>query len=816
MQSKSPLGFSTREVVPIPNKRRWLRWLLLVAGLVSVLVLGSATVAGVIAYRALTKDLPRLDELEHYQPSLVTKIYARDGELIGDFFIERRFLVPLEEIPLYVRQATIAVEDSRFYSHSGVDFLGVLRALWVNFRAGEVKEGASTITQQVARSLFLTRERTLARKLREAILAYRIEQRFSKDQILEIYLNQIFYGHNIYGVEAAAQVYFGKSIKDMTLAEGALIAGLPSAPNRFSPLKDMSLSMKRREHVLRRMLEEGYISAEQAHTAQQETVQLSTSNKPQVSSKVSYFVEYVRQYIEERYGATALYRGGFQVYTTLDLRLQQAAERAMQHGIVTMDKRHGYRGAKQRLLLTGDAVTDAALVTAVTLPADGDPTIREGETLPGVVLRVSAAEATVAVKSTHGILPREGVVWVRTPDLHLEYQNRRTPPLSEVLRRGDVIRVRVVQVDTQGKAPQLALEQEPVVQGALLTMEVGSGHVLAMVGGYDFGRSQFNRATQALRQPGSAFKPVIFAAAFEAGLTPASIIVDAPFVKEGAPGQEAWKPENYTGKFYGPTTLRTALTQSRNLVTVRLLDKIGVPAVIAYARRLGITSPLAPYLSLGLGASEVTLVELTTAYGVFANEGLYVPPVFITKIVDAHGDMLEARFSEALRVVSPEIAYMMTNLMEGVIQNGTGRRVRVLGRPAAGKTGTTNDFRDAWFLGYTPEILTGVWVGIDDRTSLGQGEAGGRVASPIWLEFMQEAVRSYPITDFAIPPGVRFVRIVAESGMPATFSTTEGTLFEVFLDGRQPTLEPQSIPDLRRNIRELDRVRRTAGPPPSG
>ena len=415
----------------------------------SVLVLGGATVAGVIAYRTLTKDLPQLAELEHYQPSLVTKIYARDGELLGDFFIERRFLVPLQEIPLHVRQATIAVEDARFYSHSGVDFLGVLRALWVNFRAGEVKEGASTITQQVARSLFLTRERTLARKLREAILAYRIEQRFSKDQILEMYLNQIFYGHNIYGVEAAAQVYFGKSIKDMTLAEGALIAGLPSAPNRFSPLKDVALSMKRREHVLRRMLEEGYISAAQAHTAQQETVQLSTNNKPQVSNKGSYFVEYVRQYIEERYGATALYRGGFQVYTTLDLRLQQAAERAMQHGIVTMDKRHGYRGARQRLLLTGNAVTDAALVTAVTLPADSDPTIREGETLPGVVLRVSAAEATVAVKTTHGILPREGVVWVRTPDLHLEYQNRRAPPLSEVLRRGDVIRVRVVQVDTQ-------------------------------------------------------------------------------------------------------------------------------------------------------------------------------------------------------------------------------------------------------------------------------------------------------------------------------------------------------------------------------
>jgi penicillin-binding protein 1A len=800
----------------VARKRRWLRWLLFLSGSVSVLILIGATAAGLIAYRSLVKDLPQLAELESFQPSLVTKIYARDGELMGDFFIEKRFLVPLQEIPLHVRQATIAVEDARFYVHSGVDFLGVLRALWVNFRAGEVREGASTITQQVARSLFLNRERTLRRKLREMILAYRIEQRFSKDKILEMYLNQIFYGHNVYGVEAAAQVYFGKSVRDLTLAEGALIAGLPSAPNRFSPLKDVALSVKRREHVLRRMAEEGYITAEQVHMAQQETVQLNTQTKPQMGHKAPYFVEHVRQYIEEHYGATALYRGGFHVHTTLDLRLQQAAERALQQGLLTVDKRHGYQGTKQRVLLTGDAITDVALISAITLPADSDPTLQEGEVLPGVVLQVSPSEVTIAVKTAQGILPREGLSWARTPDLHLEFQNRRILSPPELLRRGDVIRVRVVRIPPAGAMPQLALEQEPVVQGALLTMEVGSGHVLAMVGGYDFGKSQFNRATQALRQPGSAFKPVIFAAAFEAGLTPASIIVDAPFVREGVLGQELWKPENYTGKFYGPTTLRTALVQSRNLVAVRLLDKIGVPAAIAVARRLGITSPLAPYLSLGLGASEVTLVELTTAYGVFANEGMYVPPVFITKIVNARGETLEEHFAEAQRVVSPEIAYMMTNLMEGVIQNGTGRRMRALGRPAAGKTGTTNDFRDAWFLGYTPEFLTGVWVGIDDRTTLGQGEAGGRVAGPVWLEFMQEAVRGYSITDFAIPSGVRFVRIVAESGTPATSATAEGTLFEVFLDGTQPHAEPRATPDLRRNIRELDRLRRTALPAPSG
>jgi penicillin-binding protein 1A len=463
--------------------------------------------------------------------------------------------------------------------------------------------------------------------------------------------------------------------------------------------------------------------------------------------------------------------------------------------------------------LSGEPEKDTPVIEAVTLPAGSDATVRAGDVLPGVVLKVGPSEVIVAVKAGRGLLPRDGYAWVRAPELQREYQQRRSLTPRDLFQRGDVIDVRVVQVDPEGKAHTLALEQNPVVQGALLAVEAGTGHVLAMVGGYDFSKSQFNRAVQAVRQPGSAFKPVIYAAAIEAGLTPASIIVDAPMVLEG-PGGAVWKPENYSQKFYGPTTLRTALAHSRNVVTVKLLEQIGIPAAVAYARRLGISSPLAPYLSLALGASDMTLLELTTAYGVFANGGMYVPPIFITKIVDAQGKVIEERFPEAHRVVEPEVSYVLTSMLEDVIQRGTGRPVRPLGRPAAGKTGTTNDFRDAWFLGFTPELITGVWIGLDDRTTLGSGEAGGRAASPIWLEFMQEAMHGQPVTDFAIPPGVRFVRIEAESGTPASVWSTAETLFEVFIENAEPFTAASATSNQRRNIRQLDRQRRTASTPP--
>jgi penicillin-binding protein 1A len=787
----------------------WRRlFVLLSCGIVGLVVIGSV-VAGVMVYRSLVQDLPSLAELENYQSSLVTKVYDRHGELIADFFIEKRMLVALEDVPLYVRQATIAVEDSRFYAHNGIDLLGIMRALWVNLQAGEVREGASTITQQVARTLFLNRDRTLRRKLREAILARRIEQHFHKDDILRMYMNQIFYGHNAYGVEAAAQIYFGKSAKDLTLAQGALIAGLPQAPNKYSPLKNLDLALQRRAHVLRRMVVEGYLTPEEAHLAEQEPIHLQ-ANYQQVN-KAPYFVEYVRQYLEEHYGVEALYRGGFEVHLTLDLGLQRLAEQAIRYGVLAVDKRHGYQGPHRRLELTEDMLTNTQLLETVTRPADGDMTVHEGETLSGVVLEVEDAAVRVAVKDSQGVLtPEESFAWVREPDVQQEFQERRRLEAHEIFQRGDVIRVQVLRVDPAGRAHLLTLEQEPLTQGALIAMEPSSGHVLAMVGGYDFDSSQFNRATQALRQPGSAFKPIIYAAALEAGLTPATIIYDAPIVEVGANDQEYWKPQNYSQKFYGPTTLRTALTHSRNLVTIRLLDKIGIPAVLSYAKRLGIDRELTPDLSLALGSSGVTLLELTTAYGVFATGGMYVPPVFITKIVDANQHVLEEHLPQARRAVSPELAYVMTNLLQGVIQQGTGRSMRILGRPVAGKTGTTNDFRDAWFLGYTPNLLTSVWVGIDDRSVLGHQETGARAAGPIWLEFMRGAIQDEPITDFAVPRGIRFFHIEAASGKQATASTRTETLFEAFMEGSAPEEVTSPSHDLHRDIYRLDRERHSA------
>ncbi len=857
-----------------PRRFGWLRWLLLVSGCLILLVVIAGGIAGLMAYRSLAEGLPELDELEKYESSLVTHVYDRHGELIANFFTEKRILIELEEVPEFVRNATIAVEDSRFYAHHGIDPKGVLRAAWTNYQAGRVVEGASTITMQVARTLFLNRERTLRRKLREMILALRIERRFSKDDILKMYLNQVFYGHNAYGIEAAAQIYFDKSAKDLTLGEGVLIAGLTRAPNNYSPihnlarfqiteqslellqaegvplsvlddlsgLKDqhvreesafmktlettlgeartvqfkslilkhsnhLKLSLERRKHVVRRMVEEGYLTPEEAQRAVAEPVQTNPNYKS--INKSPYFVEHIRRYLEKKYTAKKLYQDGWQVYTTLDLNLQRIAERAVRHGVEEADKRHGYQRPFRRLPLTGDEAVDRPLIEQVTLPPDTDPIVRQGEVLTGVVSFVSPGAVWVRVKGGRGVMsPDVGFAWVREPQLDLKFEKRKRLLPEEIFRVGDVIRVRVVLADERNQAHQLVLIQEPLLEGALIAMEAESGHVLAMVGGYDE-TSQFNRATQAERQPGSAFKPFVYAAAIEAGKTPASVIYDRAVVIGGG-DEEAWKPQNYTQKYYGETTLRTALVRSRNMVTVRLMEQVGVQAVRDIAIRMGVESELKPVPSLALGSSDVKLLELTTAYGTFANGGLYVPPVFISRIVDANQEIVEENLPRASRSMSPEVAYVMTSLMQGVIQDGTGKRARALARPAAGKTGTTNDFRDAWFLGFTPELVTGVWVGFDDGTALGRHESGGRVAIPVWLEFMQHALRGQPITDFPIPSGIRFYRINAESGREVRGATEAKTRFEAFVQGTSPAPPPSPTKNIRERIDRLDRQRSAA------
>ena len=809
------------------RRRRLLRRVLIGFAVLVLLGMAGAGAAGYVAYRDLATDLPDVAALEDYQPSLVTEVYDRHERLIAEFYVEKRRLVHLSEIPTHVRHATIAAEDSRFYSHGGVDYIGIGRAVWVNLRAGTTREGASTITQQVARNLFLTRERTLRRKIREAILARRIEQRYDKDRILQIYLNQIFYGHNTYGIEAAAQLYCGKSVADLSLADGAMIAGLPPAPNTYSPLRNPQRSLQRRAHVLRRMVDEGYLAPDEAAAASQEPM-CSPGERPHVTHRVNkapYFVEHVRQHLEDTYGPTALYRGGFTVHTTLDLRLQQAARRAVRDGLLTVDKRVR-RGAWQRparrVALTSDAARNAALIEEITMTHGAAPAVHDGDLLAGVVLAVQADGASVAVRKSRGVIGPAGVEWIRSV---AGEAGRFGGDVTHLLQRGDVMRVRVMQADPEGAAHQLALEQDPAVQGALLALEASSNHVLAMVGGYDFDRSQFNRALRAVRQPGSAFKPAIYAAAIEAGMNPTSQVSDDPIVRE-IPGAATWRPENYDEEFLGPVSLRLALTKSRNLATIDVLEKIGVDAVCAYARRLGVRRDLPCVLSLALGAAEMTLLDVTTLYGVFANQGIHTEPVFITRIVDRFGTIKEEHVLTAQRVMSPEVAYTVTSMLESVVQHGTGRSVRVLERPAAGKTGTTNDFHDAWFIGYTPEIVAGVWVGFDNQVSLGRRETGGRVAAPVWLAFMQEALEGQPVTDFPIPPGIRFVRQAVPEDAGAIARTPEGgPAFEVFIDPDYaastavPLLAEPSAPTgeadpaSRRMLNQLDRQRRDTETP---
>ena len=817
------------------RRRRFLRRVLIALASVILLAIAGAGAAGYVAYQELATGLPDVSALQDYQPSLVTEVYDRREELIAEFFVEKRRLVHLTVIPAHVRNATIAAEDSRFYSHGGVDYIGIGRAVWVNLRAGTTREGASTITQQVARNLFLTRERTLRRKIREAILARRIEQRYDKDSILQIYLNQIFYGHNTYGIEAAAQLYCGKSVADLSLADGAMIAGLPPAPNAYSPLRNPERSLQRRGHVLRRMVAEGYLEAGDATAAEQEPM-CSPGDRPHVTHRVNkapYFVEHVRQHLEDRYGPTALYRGGFTVHTTLDLRLQQAAQRAVQDGLLTVDRRIR-RAAWQRpsssVELTTDEALNTARIEAVTMVHGASPTVRKGELLAGVLLEVRPDSAIVAVRKSRGVIKPEGAGWVRSV---VGGPARYDGDLTQLMRRGDVVRVRVTEADPENLVHQLELEQDPGVQGALLALEASTNQVLAMIGGYDFDRSQFNRALRAVRQPGSAFKPVIYAAAIEAGMNPTSQVSDDPIERE-IPGADTWRPENYDEEFLGPITMRLALTKSRNLATIDVLEKIGVDAACAYARRLGVRREFPCVLSLALGSAEMTLLDVTTLYGVFANQGIYTEPVFISSIVDRFGTIKEERLLSAERVMSPEVAYTVTSMLESVVQHGTGRRVRALERPAAGKTGTTNDFHDAWFIGYTPEIVAGVWVGFDNQASLGRRESGGRVAAPIWLAFMQEALQGRPVTDFPIPPGVRFVlQDMKEATESITRTPEGGPFFEIFIDpdyvssvaslGKGsvtavlPLDEPPSIVEgdesSRRRLNQLDRRRRDTETP---
>ncbi len=760
-----------------PEGRRWKRLLLFL--LIVLPLLTALTGAGIYLY--FGRDLPDFRAVTEYSPETVTRVYARGGELIDEFYVERRILVPLSRIPPHVVKAFLAAEDARFFEHKGVDFISILRAIITDIRAGRIVQGGSTITQQVVKTLFLTPERTLSRKIKEAILAFRIERNLTKDEILYLYLNQIYLGHGAYGVQAAAETYFGKDVSELSLAEAALLAGLPKAPNRYSPYNNPEGARKRLRYVIERMVEEGFISKEEARQALSERIKIRPK-KAKTLGIAPYFSEYVRRYIEEKYGYDALYRGGLKVYTTLDVDLQDYARKAISRGLRNYDKRHGYRGPLKHLK---EGEIKEFLEESRKALAGAEPA--KGTIYKGVVLGKDGKGKyyVVQVGPYRGKLPYRDMEWAT-----LDGKGKRRN-VAEVLKRGDVVEVRVERAGDEGVL--FSLEQEPEAQAALVAIDPLSGEVRAMVGGYDFRKSQFNRAIQARRQPGSAFKPIIYAAAMDKGYTPASIFVDSPVIYETSTGdgeRVLWKPENFGKEFYGPITLREALAKSRNLVTIKLLNAIGVDYVIGYARKLGIRSSLNRDLSLALGSSGLSLLELTSAYSVFAARGIRYKPIFIRRIVDKDGRVLEENLPEGKEVISPETAYIMTSLLEGVIKKGTGWRARALGRPAAGKTGTTDEYRDAWFIGYTPDIVAGVWVGFDDYHTLGELETGSRAALPIWLYFMKAAHRGRPVKDFPVPEGVVFRKIDPKTGRPVPPWDKRG-VFEVFKKGTEPRqIEP--------------------------
>ncbi len=625
------------------------------------------------AYIYFSYDLPRISSLKDYRPPLVTELYSVDGELMGEFFIEKRYILQLEDIsPLFV-EAIIAAEDDTFFEHKGIDFWSILRAAFKNLRSFEIKQGGSTITQQIVKSLLLTPERSFARKIKEAILARRIEHYLSKDDILTLYLNQIYFGHGAYGVEAAAQVFFGKSNRDLNLAEVSLLAGLPKAPSNYSPFRNFTGAKQRQSYVLTRMVQQGYITL--GEKVEVENVSLEFTASERINNvKAPYFVEHIRRAIERTYGADYLYKEGLRIETSLDMHMQEAAQQAVARGVAAYEKR-------------------------------------------------------------------------------LEVSDNTTR-----------------------------------VQSALLCMDPFSGQIKAMVGGRDYKESQFNRAVQARRQPGSAFKPIIYAAALDKGYTPASVIIDAPVVfdvKNEEGDYVFWEPQNYDERFIGPTTVRKALTQSRNIITIKILKDIGVNYVIKYAEQLGVSGSYNRDLTLSLGTCGVSLLNIVKAYAVFCAQGVSAEPTSIVKILDRDGNIVQENHPRLTSHLSPQTAYLMTTLLQSVVEEGTGRRVRALKRPCAGKTGTTNDERDAWFIGYTPQLVTGVWVGFDDLRPLGKHETGSRVASPVWLDFMQTVLKDEPVQSFEVPEGIVFVKINPETGYyPKT--KNEETFFESFKEGTLP------------------------------
>jgi penicillin-binding protein 1A len=681
-----------------------------------LLVLASALAGTLVGLLVVySTDMPQIGELERYRPSTVTELYDSQGRVIGSFALERRVLVSYDDFPRVLRDAVISTEDKNFESHWGVNFWRVLGAGYRDISSGSRAQGASTLTMQLSRNLFLSPERHFGRKVQETLLALQIERHFTKQQIFTLYANQIFLGHGVYGFEAGAQYYFNKPARDLKLEEAALLAGLPKAPVSYSPVNNPDRALRRRNLVINNMLEDGKITAEEAGRAKAAPLRL---NIQQENSPAPYFVEEVRRYLEKKYGADQVHEGGLRVYTTLDLDLQKAATHAVLDGLAAYERRRGWQNRLSNIVAAGETLS------AYRDP-DWDQPISAGSYVHALVVDVGLQFAKIKLGRRTAMLGPAEIAWTG----HKLVRN--------MLIAGDIVYVRVLALNSDNSA-RISLEQDSGAQGALLAIENTTGDVKAMIGGRDYSQSKFNRATQAQRQVGSTFKPFVYTAAIDQGAEPEDHILDAPATFNSA--GTIYTPHNYDHRFAGDITLRRALQESRNIPAVKLAQKAGMPTVTDYARRFGITSPIPPYLPAALGAADLTLYEQTAAFTVFPDDGIRIEPRVIRKVTDYEGRVLEENLPDARDAVSVRTARTMVSLLQGVVQHGTAVAAKKLNHPVAGKTGTTNDYTDAWFIGFSPSITCGVWVGFDEKKPLGNDETGGRTALPIWMDFMRVAI----------------------------------------------------------------------------
>jgi penicillin-binding protein 1A len=770
---------------------RFFGWLFAAGTLLFIIAVGAIA----LIIQQESENLPDHQSLRNYEPKVMTRVHASDGQLLSEFAHERRMYLPIATVPKRVVQAFVAAEDKNFYNHNGIDFSGIARAILTNFKnrgQGLRSQGASTITQQVAKNFLLTSEQSYTRKIKEALISMRMESTFTKDEILELYVNEIYLGFSAYGVAAASLLYFDKSVHELTIAEVAYLAALPKAPGLLHPFRNRERAIERRNYVIGRMLDDKYITAKEAEEAKRMPLNVTPRTTGTQIFAAEYFAEEVRREILDRYGEKKLYTSGMSIRATLDPKMQLLAKKALTEGLVRYDESRGWRGATQKIDdVRGDwgkklseikAYTDISWRLAVVLDVTND-SARIGFQPNKDTTQVNAQRET-------GIITNDGIRWTR-----------RTMRIA--LSPGDVVYVE----KTKDKEGQYRLQQVPEIGGAIVAMEPVTGRVRALVGGFSFDQSQFNRATQAMRQPGSSLKPFVYAAALDNGYTPSSIIVDSPFELMQANG-EMWKPQNYSGKSYGPSTLRFGIEQSRNLMTVRLSNDIGMPLIVEYSKRFGIYDDLLPVLSMSLGAGETTLLRMTNAYAIMANGGRRVRATLIDRIQDRNGKTIYRhddrqcqgcladkwqRQDEPIlidrreQVIDPMTAYQMTSIMEGVIQRGTAQVIKALGKPIAGKTGTSNDEKDAWFVGYSPDLVVGVYFGFDKPKEMGQGATGGVMAAPVFLEFMKGALANKGAVPFAPPPGIKLIRVDAKSG---TRASGDGAILEAFKPGTAP---PEAI-----------------------